>query len=385
MASDQDEVQVDSYFAPAERVSGEQLQREVLLARNPVVDSLLESVAGLLAVLNEQRQILAVNTALLERLGVTEADAVLGLRPGEAVQCIHATEMPGGCGTSRFCSTCNAAIAIVTSLATDSPVERECAITAQRNGKPADVYFQVRCCPIRVEGQRFLLLFLRDITAEQQRAALERVFFHDVGNLLGGLLFKSLLLKRRSSEPDERELASRVEQLASRLAKEIEVQRALSQEPQACQLTFQDVTLVRVIRELQETFANHPVSEGKTLSIAEPLLALQVHTDLALLHRVLTNIVTNALEATEPGGTVRLWVEAASDGATFCVWNRQPIPEEPARRVFQRNFSTKSGRGRGLGTYAMRLLGETYLCGRVTFTTSESEGTIFRFWLPRCP
>lgn len=281
MASDQDEVQVDSYFAPAERVSGEQLQREVLLARNPVVDSLLESVAGLLAVLNEQRQILAVNTALLERLGVTEADAVLGLRPGEAVQCIHATEMPGGCGTSRFCSTCNAAIAIVTSLATDSPVERECAITAQRNGKPADVYFQVRCCPIRVEGQRFLLLFLRDITAEQQRAALERVFFHDVGNLLGGLLFKSLLLKRRSSEPDERELASRVEQLASRLAKEIEVQRALSQEPQACQLTFQDVTLVRVIRELQETFANHPVSEGKTLSIAEPLLALQVHTDLA--------------------------------------------------------------------------------------------------------
>lgn len=382
MANDQDIAQVESYFAPAERASSEQLQQEILLARTPVIDALLESVAGLLAVLNEQRQILAVNRGLLDRLGIVEADAVLGLRPGEAIQCIHATEMPGGCGTSRFCSTCNAAIAIVTSLATDNPVERECAITTQRDGKPTDVYFQVRCCPIVSEGRRFLLLFLRDITAEQQRAALERVFFHDVGNLLGGLLFRSLLLKRRTSEPDERELASRVEQLASRLAKEIEVQRALSQEPQACQLTFQDVPVVRVVRELQETFAHHPLSEGKTLSVSEPLPALPIHTDLALLHRVLTNMVTNALEATEPGDAVRLWVDATLEGTTFCVWNRQGIPEETARRIFQRNFSTKAGRGRGLGTYAMRLLGETYLRGRVTFTTSEDEGTVFRFWLP---
>jgi len=377
------QIQGETYFAPAARVSGEQLHQEILWAKNPVIDSLLDSVSGLLAVLNPQRQILAVNAALLESLGVQDAADVLGLRPGEAIQCIHARELPGGCGTSRFCSTCQAAIAIVTSLATKEPVDRECAIRVQRNGRPADLYFQVRCAPLVYEEQRFLLLFLRDITAEQQRAALERVFFHDVGNLLGALTFKSLLLAQEATEPRMRELSSRIGRLASRLAKEVEVQRALSLEPRVCQLTFQEFPLDRVVDEIRETFANHPVAEDKSLDIITAAVDLRLRTALALLHRILMNMLVNAFEATEKGGHVRFWIEAADDGVTFCVWNRQAIPPEVAQRLFQRNFTTKPGRGRGLGTYAMRLLGETYLQGRVGFTTTEADGTVFRFWLPR--
>ena len=40
-----------------------------MLANNPVTDALLESVGGLLAILDENRQILAVNHAFLETLG----------------------------------------------------------------------------------------------------------------------------------------------------------------------------------------------------------------------------------------------------------------------------------------------------------------------------
>jgi signal transduction histidine kinase len=45
--------------------------------------------------------------------------------------------------------------------------------------------------------------------------------------------------------------------------------------------------------------------------------------------------------------------------------------------VFQRSFTTKSGTGHGLGTYGMRLLGERYLGGRVSFVTSAEGGTVF--------
>jgi sensor histidine kinase regulating citrate/malate metabolism len=50
-------------------------------------------------------------------------------------------------------------------------------------------------------------------------------------------------------------------------------------------------------------------------------------------------------------------------------------------QVFQRSFSTKA-RGRGLGTYSMKLFGEGCLGGSVWFTTSEAAGTTFSISLP---
>ena len=67
---------------------------------------------------------------------------------------------------------------------------------------------------------------------------------------------------------------------------------------------------------------------------------------------------------------------------SFCVWNAGEIPADIAKRVFQRNFSTKAQAGRGIGTFSMKLFGEKYLGGRVDFTTSSSDGTVFRFILP---
>jgi hypothetical protein len=47
----------------------------------------------------------------------------------------------------------------------------------------------------------------------------------------------------------------------------------------------------------------------------------------------------------------------------------------------QRYFTTKKEQGRGLGTYGMKLIGERYLRGKVSFETS-SAGTVFTFSLP---
>ena len=58
------------------------------------------------------------------------------------------------------------------------------------------------------------------------------------------------------------------------------------------------------------------------------------------------------------------------------VHNPNPMPEHIQLQVFQRSFSTKEP-GRGLGTYAMRLLSERYLEGAVGFTSNEEQGTTF--------
>jgi sensor histidine kinase regulating citrate/malate metabolism len=56
----------------------------------------------------------------------------------------------------------------------------------------------------------------------------------------------------------------------------------------------------------------------------------------------------------------------------------EAVPEI-SNRLFQRNFSTKSEAGRGIGTYSMKLFGEKVLGGKVSFTSSEEDGTLFKF------
>lgn len=375
----------DTYFAPAARASSSELQQDIeTISNNPVIDTLMGAVSGLVSVLNEHRQVLAINDALVKTLGVENGGEVLGLRPGEAINCIHADEEPGGCGTSKYCATCGAVIAIVASLAHDRPEQRECMITVEKDGQPVDLFFQVRCCPIIFREQRFLLLFLQDMTIQQQQAALDRAFFHDISNTIGALILNSQLLNIQNNEDKTSLLAERIERLASQLGKEVEIQSVLSKkDSKTYQITPHRVMVGEILQELQETFAHHPVSMGKAFKYPEPVPDIELFTDVSLLRRILTNMLVNAFEATEPGGDVRLWIEESDNTVTFCVWNQQVIPEKVALRIFQRNYSTKAGSGRGVGTYTMKLFGETYLGGEVSFTTSEEGGTVFRFCLSR--
>jgi sensor histidine kinase regulating citrate/malate metabolism len=61
--------------------------------------------------------------------------------------------------------------------------------------------------------------------------------------------------------------------------------------------------------------------------------------------------------------------------------NRAAMSPEVQRQVFKRSFSTK-GKGRGLGTYSMRLLTERHLNGEITFTSDQVSGTTFAVVLP---
>jgi len=373
---------METHFLPPGRNEGETLRRDIsAAAQNPLIDTLLRVVQGLLAVLNEHRQIVALNENLLHQLGFSSPEEVLGARPGEAIRCVHAEEMPGGCGTSRYCSTCGAAVAIVTSFESGRPQERKCVARVRRNGRTLDICLEVRACPLRIDGAPFLLLFLRDITRQERWAALEQSFFHDINNLLAGLVGSVELLRMQAGNlPDER--IERVQALTARLDRELNLQKSLaSLELRELRSEMEDVSPEEALSCLRNDFADHPALRDRAIEFPEEVPRGPIRTDPHLLHRVLANMTLNALEATKPGGRIRVWVER-NGGLNFCVWNDAVIPEEDGRRIFQRHYSTKSGSGRGTGTYAMKLIGEHYLGGRVGFTSSPGEGTVFRLTLP---
>ena len=67
---------------------------------------------------------------------------------------------------------------------------------------------------------------------------------------------------------------------------------------------------------------------------------------------------------------------------SLSVRNAGVIAPDVQARIFQRSFSTKAVRGRGLGTYSMKLFGERYLGGEVSFSSSPGAGTVFTVRVP---
>src|SRR5512145_1322673 len=97
------ETVMDTYFASPEKTNDRELATEIeIISNNPVMSGLLQSISGLLAILDENRQIIAVNDSFIQMLGIKDQEKVLGLRPGNVLQCIHSEEEPAGCGTTKF-------------------------------------------------------------------------------------------------------------------------------------------------------------------------------------------------------------------------------------------------------------------------------------------
>lgn len=369
-----------SELASPERAATEVLNKDIhVVAENPVIDEILRVTSGLLAVLNAHRQILAVNESFLKALNLNNAEDAFGLRPGEVIKCVHAEKTAGGCGTTEFCSTCGAAISIVSALCDKQNTERTCAVTVLRNGKTVDMFFKVRCTPIYIENNLYLLLILRDISKQQEWANLERVFYHDINNIIYGILGRSELL---SSDMDDKNkmYADEIFKLSLRLSREIEIQKSLSQsELKNYEPVYENTEVSDIIYEIENLFSNHIAAKGKKLSLPEKVPDFIFSTDISLLLRILSNMIINAFEASGEGEEVKVSCIKDEDSITFNVWNRLPIPLEISKRIFQRNFTTKNDLGRGLGTYSMKYFGEEILKGKMSFTTSEEEGTTFSF------
>ncbi|HZZ84131.1 MAG TPA: ATP-binding protein [Anaeromyxobacteraceae bacterium] len=376
--------QPSTHYLPAGRTSPGALAAEVARAAgSPVVTALLRSLGSAAAVLDRNRQIVALNAAYLELLGVDDPAAALGLRPGEALSCAHAGEGPDGCGTGPACASCGQAVAVLIASRLDRPEERICHLARRWGGRAEDRALRIRVAPLELDGEPFLLASLTDVTESIQRAHVERVFLHDLANLATGLQAASGVL----GGPAGGDLAvSDVQLLSQQLVAEVRLQRALvAGGPEAYVAARRAVGLAAALDLARRMVAGHPAAAGKTIAVEPATEKVVVETDPVPLQHVLANMALNALEATRAGGVIRLTVAADADSVAFRVWNAGAIPAAVLPRIFQRHFTTKPGEGRGQGTWSMKLFGEQLLGGRVRFATSAGDGTWFELTLPRPP
>jgi signal transduction histidine kinase len=370
----------DTAYLPAERTGAQRLATEISIAsKSAVVEALLLGTGAALAVVDRNRQIVATNAAYVALLGGKDAIAALGLRPGESLDCVHAGERPGGCGTGPACPSCGAAVALLVARRRGEPAERDCCLRVERDGVRSEHVFRARATPFEIGSAPFLLLTLADVSAERRRAALQRAFLHDLANLAVGLDAAAGALGDVETDGTA---AADIRLMARRLVGEVRLQRTLAGEGNGVKPAPETLAAVRVLGTLRDVLDHHPTARGRRLAVATAAPGPTVRTDGVILQHVLANMVVNALEATPAGGEVRLSAEERPAGVAFRVWNPGAIPAAVRPRIFQRYFTTK-GEGRGQGTFAMRLFGEEHLGGKVSFETSAAGGTTFELLLPR--
>lgn len=372
-----------TYFAPARTASENDLKNDVeFIAGNELVTQLLKSANGLLAVLNEYRQTIAVNEVLLKLIGIEKADEIFGLRPGEALACRFVDLAPSGCGTGETCASCGAAIAVVSALERNKPKEMDCVLSSMKNGKRTDFFFSIKASPLEFSAKKYILLFISDITKRRERENLERVFFHDINNVVTGILSGASLLET-SGEKKNAELAAMIKDKTSRLAREIDAQRILlSGDDSQISLMKDFFSVAELCEDLARFAETVPAAKNKKFFYSSVMNDFFIKTDYFLLLRILTNMILNAFENSPEGEYVKFYLETTKNSIRFLVENKAYIPPRYRERIFQKNFTTKNGLGRGLGTYSMKLLGEKYLGGKVGFETSEEAGTTFFIELP---
>ncbi|MBN1834932.1 MAG: PAS domain-containing protein [Spirochaetales bacterium] len=373
-----------THFAPPHRVSlAKAREQSMAVGRDLGLRRLASSLPDLLAVLNPERQVVFANEQLLRLLGDRSLDSVCGERPGELLGCIHAGEGPAGCGTSRSCRHCGAARAILETQSTGKPSSEECMLRGGQGAAARAYTFQVTTSPLEIGRDNYVLVCFRDIAAEKHRQALQRVFFHDLLNTVSGLKVHLDLLKRQAEGESCRAAVGRLERIAEQLAEEIRSQRLMVQAEAHTLEVQKDLLSSRDLgEELVEAFGAAERPGSAALELAPFYESISFISDEAILRRVLTNLIKNALEASEAGQTVTLGCRNQEGGLAFQVHNPGHMRPAAQEQVFQRFFTTK-GPGRGLGTYGVKLLTEGYLDGRVSFESSPERGTTFTVQLPR--
>jgi signal transduction histidine kinase len=372
----------NTMFASAERSAPEAIHRDAaILSESTLAAFAIDRVPVFVTVLNQNREIVYANGTLLDFLGMRSPDAVLGRRPGEALDCMHTQDARCGCGTTEFCRECGAVNSILRVQETHTAQETECRITSTAG---VAYEFLVKASPYEVAGNAYTLFIMTDIRHEKRRQALEQTFLHGVNNLLTALLGAADCIDTSTLPQQAAHMIRTMKMATGEMAAEVDGYRMLL-EAEDGRLVLRMADVVESLELVDELVrVANVVWPSRSVLRASDATAFCLESDRALVFRILYNMVKNAVEATPTGATITVNARQERGLGIFGVHNPGFMPHPTQHQVFQRSFSTK-GRGRGLGTYSMKLFGEECLGGRVWFTTSTGAGTTFSLALPLAP
>jgi len=150
-------------------------------------------------------------------------------------------------------------------------------------------------------------------------------------------------------------------------------------------LDLEPLAAAELVDEALNRFKAQAQARGVTLTAAVPEESLSVMVDRDRIEHVFDNLINNAIQHADRGGTVHVTAATDGDRARFVVEdNGEGIPPEHLSRVFDKFYrvpTTRHSGGAGLGLAIVREI-ITAHGGQISVDSEPGKGTRFTFTLP---
>jgi signal transduction histidine kinase len=156
------------------------------------------------------------------------------------------------------------------------------------------------------------------------------------------------------------------------------------------QLATSQIVPVQFLEEIVGEWGVRFRQEGASVELDIPADLHAIEGDRALLKRVFTNLIQNALVHSAEAVTLRLSARQEPDGVLFTVADNGPgIPSEYHEVIFRKFERAKTPnvprvRSSGLGLAFCKLVVDAH-GGRIWVRSGEGEGSTFHILLPTQP
>ncbi len=216
------------------------------------------------------------------------------------------------------------------------------------------------------------------------------VMAHRIKNILMGLEGGIFVLNTGMEEGDEATIKQGWGMVQRNVGKVSKIVKDLLYCSREREMNFQIIDPIDIVRNVFELFKEKANQEGigLFLEIREPLPKAVFDPDA--LHSMLTNLVTNALDACLNDSTegkehheisLRCYSESGSQIIFEVEDNGSGIPGAVGEHIFEDFFSTKGREGTGLGLLVAQKVVKEH-GGTITFRSDEGLGTTFRASFP---
>jgi len=260
-----------------------------------------------------------------------------------------------------------------------------------------DRYFDVDIQPIKAKsGNEYvaILLLIRDIT--QAKKDIEIITKNEnlviLGELAGGVAhdintpisaIKSgvTMLKSTSKSEDEQMLLTSMDRCADKIIALVNSLR--NQIRNIGSDTVSDIRLTAVLNDIKIILNNELKKNNVTLDIKIEQ-DIHINGNPTKLSQVITNIITNAIQAYDKkGGNVDVIVkEEKGEAKVYIKDYANGIPEKVRPYIFKNILTTKGVSGTGFGLYLAYSVIKGVFHGDIAFETETGKGTTFIITIP---
>ncbi len=205
---------------------------------------------------------------------------------------------------------------------------------------------------------------------------------HDIRNPLQAIISDVYLLKSDLNSMPEGNAKKDVEESLKGIEKNVEYINKIVLDLQDYSRTIKpEIRKVNLEDLCEEILLKSNITENIRASCHVEKDAKTINSDPEVLKRILSNLVTNAVQAMPNGGKLELRVQKEPNDTIMAVLDTgEGIPEEVKPKLFTPLFTTKS-KGQGFGLVVVKRMVEA-LGGTIAFESEQGKGTKFTVRLP---